>query len=109
MSNNQTVPIMSIAEANALLTAPDGRFPMKRIVVNGEEYSVFEGVPETFADLFAATAKFASREYLVYEDERVTFDAFRRASAALARHLAGQGVNKGDRVALRIKHAHWFS
>lgn len=109
MSNNQTVPVMSIAEANALLTAPDGRFPMKQIVVNGEEYSVFEGLPETFADLFAATAKYAGREYLVYEDERVTFDAFRRAAAALARHLAGQGVNKGDRVAIVMRNLpEWF-
>ncbi|MDK0640024.1 hypothetical protein P5E94_14900, partial [Clostridium perfringens] len=89
-------PLMSIAEANAILTAPDGRFPMKQVVVNGEEYSVFAGLPETFRDLFDATAKYASREYLVYEHERVTFDSFRSAVIALANRLVEEGVQKGD-------------
>jgi long-chain acyl-CoA synthetase len=102
-------PLMSIAEANAILTAPDGRFPMKQVVVNGEEYSVFDGLPETFAELFAATAKYASREYLVYEQERVTFDAFRRAVIALANRLVEDGVQKGDRVAIIMRNLpEWF-
>jgi long-chain acyl-CoA synthetase len=100
---------MSIPEANAILTAPDGRFPMKQVVVNGQEYSVFDGLPETFAELFTATAKYASREYLVYEDERVTFDAFRRAVIALANRLVEDGVEKGDRVAIIMRNLpEWF-
>ena len=100
---------MSIAEANALLTAPDGRFPMKTITLDGREYEVFVNVPATFRDLFDATAKFASREYVVYEDERVTYDAFRRASAALAQRLVAEGVQKGDRVAIVMRNLpEWF-
>jgi long-chain acyl-CoA synthetase len=102
-------PVMSIAEANALLTAPDGRFPMARVTVDGREYDVFAGVPTTFRELFDATARFAAREYLVYEDERISFDAFRRASAALACHLRDQGVGKGDRVAIVMRNLpEWF-
>ena len=109
MSSDTAQPQMSIAEANALLTAPDGRFPMKRVVVNGEEYEVFEGLPETFAELFEATAKYASREYLIYEDERVTFDGFRRAAVALANRLVDDGVRKGDRVAIIMRNLpEWF-
>lgn len=102
-------PIMSIAEANALLTAPEGRFPMKQVVVNGQSYMVFDGVPETFRELFDATATFAAREYLVYEDERVTYDAFRRAVVALANRLVDEGVGKGDRVAIVMRNLpEWF-
>ena len=109
MSSDDPQPQMSIAEANAILIGPDGRFPMKQVVVNGEEYAVFEGLPETFAELFGATAKFATREYLVYEDERVTFDAFRRAVIALANGLAAEGIQKGDRVAIIMRNLpEWF-
>lgn len=109
MSSDTAQPQMSIAEANALLTAPDGRFPMKAIEVRGEKYAVFDGLPETFAELFEATAKYASREYLVYEDERVTFDAFRRAVIALANRLVEEGVRKGDRVAIIMRNLpEWF-
>lgn len=109
MSSDDPQPQMSIAEANAILIAPDGRFPMKQVVVNGEEYAVFEGLPETFAELFDATAKFAAREYLVYEDERVTFDAFRRAVVTLANGLAVEGIQKGDRVAIVMRNLpEWF-
>ena len=58
-------PVMSIAEANALLTAPDGRFPMEQVTIDGREYSVYANVPATFRDLFDSTAKYADREYLV--------------------------------------------
>ena len=109
MSSNAAQPLMSIAEANAVLTAPDGRFPMKQIRVQGEDYAVFEGLPETFSELFEATAKFGDREYLIYEDERVTFDAFRRAVVVLANRLADEGVRKGDRVAIVMRNLpEWF-
>jgi long-chain acyl-CoA synthetase len=109
MSSDTAQPQMSIAEANAILTAPDGRFPMKRIEVRGEKYAVFDGLPETFAELFEATAKYASREYLVYEDERVTFGAFRRAVIALTSRLVEEGVRKGDRVAIIMRNLpEWF-
>jgi long-chain acyl-CoA synthetase len=100
---------MSIAEANALLTAPDGRFPMREATVGGETFQVFVDVPATFRDLFDATARFADREYLVYEDERVSFDGFRRAVIALANRLVAEGVVKGDRVAIVMRNLpEWF-
>ncbi|MCB2046684.1 MAG: acyl--CoA ligase [Novosphingobium sp.] len=102
-------PVMSIAEANALLTAPDGRFPMEQVTIDGREYSVYANVPATFRDLFDSTAKYADREYLVYEDERVTYEDFRRAASALANWLAEQGVRKGDRVAVVMRNLpEWF-
>jgi len=109
MNSDFPEPVMSIAEANAALTAPDGRFPMKTITVDGRGYEVFVNVPPTFRDLFDATAKFATREYLIYEDERVTYDGFRRASAALAERLVAEGVTKGDRVAIVMRNLpEWF-
>jgi long-chain acyl-CoA synthetase len=109
MAGEYPEPEMSIAQANALLTAPDGRFPMERVTVDGQVYEIFAGLPATFRELFDETAKYAEREYLVYEDERVTFDAFQRAVTALACHLRDQGVQRGDRVAIVMRNLpEWF-
>ena len=42
--------------------------------------------------------------FLVHEDERVTFEAFFRAVAALAGDLRVNGVEKGDRVAVAMRN-----
>ena len=42
--------------------------------------------------------------FLVHEDERVSYEAFFLAVAALAHELAAQGVAKGDRVAIVMRN-----
>ena len=49
-------------------------------------------------------APFGDRVFLVYEDERATYDAFFRAAAAFAHELVAQGVKKGDRVAIVMRN-----
>ncbi len=44
------------------------------------------------------------KEFLVYEDERATYEAFTRAALAIADELHEQGVKKGDRVALIMRN-----
>jgi long-chain acyl-CoA synthetase len=51
-----------------------------------------------------ASSAFNERVFLVHEDERVTFAAFRRAVAALARVFSREGVVKGDRVAIVMRN-----
>ena len=46
----------------------------------------------------------ARREFLVLEDERITYDAFARAVAVLAADLHARGLRKGDRVALVMRN-----
>ena len=45
-----------------------------------------------------------NRIFLVYEDERVSFEAFYRAVSAFMRELQAAGVKKGDRVALTMRN-----
>ena len=44
------------------------------------------------------------REFLVYEDDRATFETFTRAALAVAAELTKQGVKKGDRVAIIMRN-----
>ncbi len=104
MSELRAEPIMSIEAANELLTTPDGRFPIRAEVINGREYRVFANGPHTLRELFDHCAKFAEREFLVYEGERVTYDGFRRAVTTLALQLQELGVQRGDRVAVVMRN-----
>jgi long-chain acyl-CoA synthetase len=97
-------PAMSIAQANARLTAPGARFEMQDIVVRGIRLRTWKNGPATLRDVFLGGCNHPTRTFLVYEDERVDFAAFKRAVVKLASELQEQGVAKGDRVALIMRN-----
>ena len=95
---------MSIAQANALLTAPGAPFEMETKVIRGIETRVWKNAPPTLRDELVMSRAFGPRDFLVYDDERASFDAFHRAVATLAAALIKDGVTKGDRVAIVIRN-----
>ncbi len=97
-------PAMSIAEAHAILTAPGAPFEMEDVLIRGAPTRTWKNAPPTLPSVVEASSAFAGRVFLVHEDERVTFDAFGRATAAFAEVLAAEGVTKGDRVAIAMRN-----
>ena len=101
---SDTWPVMSIAEAHARLTAPGQRLEMEERVIRGAPTRVWKNAPPTLRHIFLAARGFPEREFLVYEGERATYEAFARATLALAHRLQADGVKKGDRVALIMRN-----
>ena len=97
-------PAMSIAEAHAALTAPGSPLETETRTIRGIELRVWKNLPPTLSSVVSASRAHGEKIFLVYEDERVTFDAFHRAVAAFARDLQIRGVTKGDRVALIMRN-----
>ena len=97
-------PAVSIPQAHAVLTAPGARFETEVVDIRGIPTTVWKNAPPTLRDMVVNGRAFATREFLIYEDDRVTFEAFHRAVAALAARLAADGVGKGDRVALIMRN-----
>lgn len=97
-------PAMSLAEAHARLTAPGQRFEMEEVAIRGVPTRVWKNLPPTLREVLAFSRIYGQREFIVYENERVTFEAFYRATIALACELQRQGVKKGDRVALIMRN-----
>jgi long-chain acyl-CoA synthetase len=93
---------MSLAEANSLLTARGAPFEIEDIVDRGTLTRVWRNQPQTFRDALDWMQRFAAREFIVYEDERITYEAFHRAVGEFACQLTEAGVTKGDRVALAL-------
>jgi len=97
-------PAMSIQQADAILTAPGMPGEVAEVEIRGIKTKVWKNLPPSLRSLVEASRAYGERVFLVYEDERVSFEAFHRAVAALAAELAVQGVTKGDRVAVIMRN-----
>jgi len=87
------------------MIAPGAPFAMSEINVRGVPTRVFDAAPRTMRDIWATTALFADRDYIVYEDERYTYAEIDASVRALASHLRDvHGVGSGDRVALAMRN-----
>jgi long-chain acyl-CoA synthetase len=95
---------MSVAEAHAVLTAPGARFEMQEVLHNGVATRTWKNGPSTMRDLFIIAQGHSDRMFMVYEDDRVTYDAFCRATLTLVQSLQAHGVVKGDRVAIAMRN-----
>src|ERR1043165_8987363 len=68
-------PAMSIAQAHALLTQPGSPLEMGNADIRGIMTRVWKNAPPTLRELLTvARAAYASRELLVYENDRITYE-----------------------------------
>jgi len=92
-------------EAVAAVTAPGQRYETTRTVIGGIEQTVFANGPRSLREVFAACRTRGDATFLVYEDERWTFERFMGEVDALAAALVGDlGVQPGDRVAIAMRN-----
>jgi long-chain acyl-CoA synthetase len=96
--------ILSMAEATARMTAPGSMFETERATVDGIEMTVWKNAPATLRQVLDLSLLHASRDFLVYQGQRFTFDEHYRAASTLARRLIADGVVKGDRVAIASRN-----
>lgn len=97
-------PAMSIAEVNALLTAPGAPFEMETVEIAGRPTRSWKNAPPTLQHCFAAGRAHGDRIFLVHEGERVSFEGFARATIRLAGHFRSLGVAAGDRIAIAMRN-----
>ena len=102
MTNNW--PAMTIAQASALLTAPGAPFEMETVAIRGRPTRTWKNAPPTLQHCFALGRAHGDRIFLVHEGERVSFEAFARATIRLAAHMQALGVTRGDRVAIAMRN-----
>ena len=96
---------MSIAEATAALTAPGQPFETEEVTIDGRVVRVWKQAPPTLPDILTASRAHGDATFLVYEDERMTFEEHFRSAAALANVLVDRfGIAKGDRVAIAMRN-----
>jgi long-chain acyl-CoA synthetase len=97
-------PAMTLAEANAVLTRPGSFFEIGEAQIGGANMRVWKRAPATLNDLFLRARGFGTREFLVFGEERVSFEDFARAALKVCAELKSRGVRPGDRVALAMRN-----
>jgi long-chain acyl-CoA synthetase len=86
------------------LTAPGAPFEIETIALRGAGLRSYRNMPRTVRDVWLSTAQFGEREYLIYQDERMTYAEAHRQVAAVGAWLASRGIGRGDRVAIAMRN-----
>lgn len=98
-------PVCSIEEARSSLTAPGAPFEMREETIAGQTVRIYVNAPAHMRQVLDDSRRFGDAEFLVYEGERITFEAHWRAANAFGHVLADRfGVTKGDRVAIAMRN-----
>ncbi|MEU4229865.1 class I adenylate-forming enzyme family protein [Nonomuraea sp. NPDC026600] len=94
---------LSHAQVQAQLTGPGQLFEMEEIGDSG--IRTWKHAPGHFRALLEMSRFHGEKEFLVYEDEHITFeDHFRRAATLANRLVTEYGVAKGDRVVVAMRN-----
>lgn len=97
-------PAMDLAQIEAMLCAPGQPFEMETVVIEGITTRCWKNAPASLAGLAQIARAHGDKTFIVYEDERVSYENWFRATATLAHALIAAGIGRGDRVALAMRN-----
>ncbi len=90
--------------AKATLTGPGGDFEIVETEILGNKIRAYKKGPNSVRDIWAATAQFSERTYIVYQEERISYAEAHRQVNSIAGWVFEQGVRPGDRVAIAMRN-----
>jgi long-chain acyl-CoA synthetase len=93
-----------LKEASAMLTAQGAPFEIEHVAVRGQNLRAYKNAPADLRTFFLASAAFDDAEYLIFENDRITYAEAHAQVGAFAAWLVAQGVRHGDRVAIAMRN-----
>ena len=97
-------PTMSVDEANNILTASGMQGEVIEIEICGVLTKTWKNAPATLRTVVERARLHADKTFLVYQNERATFEEFYMAVSKLSHQFVAQGVVKGDRIAIIMRN-----
>jgi long-chain acyl-CoA synthetase len=95
----------SVAAVTAALTAPGQLFEMEEVVIRGIPTRTWKNAPPSLRAVLELSRGHGAADFLVYEDDHLSFEQHFRTAATLARRLVDDhGVRPGDRVAIAMRN-----
>jgi long-chain acyl-CoA synthetase len=99
-----TTEPLGLREATAQLTAEGQIFEMGTAEIRGEELRIWKHAPPTLRTVLELSRGHGDKDFLVYEDERLSFEDHYVAVAAVSARLVEAGLERGDRVAIALRN-----
>lgn len=92
-------------ESIAQLTEAGQGFELIKRTIGEVEYTMYKNAPQSLRDVYLAATAHGKKEFLIYEGERWTFDAFFQQAWALANALTTKhAIAPGDRVGIAMRN-----
>jgi long-chain acyl-CoA synthetase len=105
MTDENGAPPLSVADANATLTAPGQLFEMEELTIRGVATRTWKNAPATLRTVLDLSFGHGDATFLVYEDERASFAEHYRIACTLAHRLQDEfAIRPGDRVAIAMRN-----
>lgn len=94
-----------VAQVCAQLTSPNAPFERMKMDVRGESFWAYRNAFPNLVNLINAGRAHGANEFMVYENDRWTFDRFFQTVDIVAANLQHKlGVKPGDRVAIAMRN-----
>jgi len=96
-----------LKQTAAAMTAPDQMFAITEAEVCGNMMKTWANAPGSLRDLWLSTTVHGEKDYLVYGDERWTYNQAHEQVARIANWLTFQGIrqNEGKKVEMELNSA----
>jgi long-chain acyl-CoA synthetase len=86
------------------MAAPGSPFAITTEVVRGVTLKTFAAAPANMRAVWEMSAAHGDKDYLVYEDERYSYNEIHAQVRKLASYLEARGVTSGTRVAIAMRN-----
>jgi long-chain acyl-CoA synthetase len=86
------------------LTSAGGDFEIAVVDIRGNPTRTYANAPANMLGVFMSSAQYAERDYLVYEDQRISYAEAHAQVLSIGLWLIEQGVQPGDRVAIAMRN-----
>jgi len=93
-----------LRETWAAMTAPGQMFEITEIEVDGVALRAWKSAPASLRDIWMSTIGHGDKDYLVYQDERWSYNQAHDEVARIAAWLTANGIGPGDRVAISMRN-----
>jgi long-chain acyl-CoA synthetase len=102
-------PVMSLEDCHSIMTRPGSPFEIVEKNIRGVDIRTWKNALATLREVFVGGRVHGSKTFLIYENDRVSYEAFTRATITLAQTLLDRGLQKGDRVAIAMRNLPEFA
>ena len=91
-------------EAWEELTAKGAPFSWSNIEIRNHMTRVYDSAPATLVDIWNMSTAHGEKDYLIYGDERVSYEEAHLKVSCFASYLQNLGIKHGDRVAILMRN-----